>query len=271
MAIKDMLVYIDNDEACDSRLRAVASLCRSFQARISGLYFLRSIRIPSYPEVYLPESAIEILKSRVEEQRESAENIFRNALIKESFETEFHYSDDDMSQQMSRQSRYADLLVLAHQEFSDTGLNTDYEVNEMLLGAACPVLVMPKLQGSISLPPLRPLIAWDGSHQSARAVILALPILMLNAEVDIVSVSSDAAGLNKIAEHLERHGIKVDKYLLAGRNFDAASLILEQADRAGNDLIVMGAYGHSRFREEVLGGATKYMLKHAPVPLLFAH
>jgi nucleotide-binding universal stress UspA family protein len=121
------------------------------------------------------------------------------------------------------------------------------------------------------------LVAWDFSRAAARAVADAIPILEKKArEVRIVTVTNEKVldsrhSAEELAKTLSRHGINVilDKVDAAGR---AIGEVLEaHAASCGADILVMGAYGHSRFREFVLGGATKSLLSKPPIPVLFSH
>ena len=119
-------------------------------------------------------------------------------------------------------------------------------------------------------------VAWDGSRCAARALAEAMPLLASAAEVRLVSVLHDKPDLkpgtaNEALRHLKRHGIEAvaDEVDLAGRSIQQAlgGYIEEKAP----DLFVMGAFGHSRLREFILGGATEFILEDPPVPALLAH
>ncbi len=121
------------------------------------------------------------------------------------------------------------------------------------------------------------LIAWADTRQGARAVAEALPLIGQAEQVHIISVAEEAHGrmggaeaLADITAHLARHGIGAAATVLDTAG-SPGECLLEEADRISADLIVAGAYGHSRFREWVLGGVTEELLSNAPVPLLVAH
>ncbi len=121
------------------------------------------------------------------------------------------------------------------------------------------------------------LVGWVDSRQSARAVAEALPLLAQASRVRVVTVREEAHGrmggaevLADITAHLARHGVETTAEVLSAEGCPADSLLAE-ARRTSADLIVAGAYGHSRFREWILGGVTEELLRAAPVPLLVAH
>ena len=119
-------------------------------------------------------------------------------------------------------------------------------------------------------------VAWDFSRAAARAIADAIPILEKAKEVRIVTVTNEKVldtkhSAEELAKNLSRHGIVVvlDKEDAAGRPI--GEVLEAHAASCSADLLVMGAYGHSRLREFILGGATKSMLSKPPIPILFSH
>ena len=128
------------------------------------------------------------------------------------------------------------------------------------------------------MPPGRALLAWDGSREAARAVGDALPLLRLTQAVTVLVVGGHDASSETgaapgvgIAAHLSRHGIRAEVRNVTTSGMSVPDTILAQATDDGADLLVMGGYGHSRLREMMLGGTTRYMLHHATLPVLLAH
>jgi nucleotide-binding universal stress UspA family protein len=125
---------------------------------------------------------------------------------------------------------------------------------------------------------MRVLVAWDGGREAARAVNDALPILERATAVKALLINpSDASNGHRrepgadIALHLARHGVKVTAARTVARDISVADAILAEISDYGADLLVMGAYGHSRAREFMLGGVTRQMLTTMPVPVLMSH
>jgi nucleotide-binding universal stress UspA family protein len=124
----------------------------------------------------------------------------------------------------------------------------------------------------------RVLIAWDAGREAARAVSDALPLLK-RADTVEVAVFDPERGRREhgeqpgadVALYLTRHGVKVSVARQSGANFVVGAQILSRAADTGADLVVMGAYGHSRVRELVLGGVTRIMLESMTVPVLMSH
>jgi nucleotide-binding universal stress UspA family protein len=120
----------------------------------------------------------------------------------------------------------------------------------------------------------RVIVAWNASREAARAVADAMPILDGAREVEVFIASDndigDLPGAD-IAAHLARHGIDVTVYETPANNVSIGDALLNRASETGADMIVMGGYGRSRFREFVLGGVTRHMLQHMTVPVLMSH
>src|SRR5437763_17215486 len=121
----------------------------------------------------------------------------------------------------------------------------------------------------------RGLVCWDGSRNAARAVGDAMPFLRRSKTVEVLSIgeqpkSREILGAD-IAQHLARHGVKVEVKDIVAADMDAANTILSHAADISADFMVMGGYGHSRLREFVLGGVTRSILKTMTLPTLLSH
>ena len=146
----------------------------------------------------------------------------------------------------------------------------------VVLNSGRPVLVVPhagKAEGNFR----RPLVAWDGGLAASRAIAGALPLLAQAETTDVLVFDTgdqkDAHGEQPgadLALYLARHGVKVNviERRISG---DTGEALFSAAADLGSDLIVMGAYGHTRFREVVLGGVTRTVLESMTVPVLMAH
>jgi len=121
-------------------------------------------------------------------------------------------------------------------------------------------------------------VAWNGSRESVRAVNDAIPLLVDAKRVSVLALNpSDGGRIHgdlpsaDICLHLSRHGIRAEAQMLSARDIDAGDMLLSCVADDSADLLVMGAYGQPRFREMVLGGATRQILKQMTVPVLMSH
>ena len=180
---------------------------------------------------------------------------------------------DPPSPHLRRRARVSDICVMAAPPSTEPQQRE--LVVEMLFGAGVPLLLTPAKwpkAGEIH----KALVAWDGSRVAARAVRDSLPLLAEAKTVEIVSIVgekdiAEEASASDLEEHLTRHcNVAAANVLPAGVGGVAATL-LEHARRSDADLLVMGAYGHSRLREFILGGATRDMLAQIEIPTLMSH
>lgn len=177
------------------------------------------------------------------------------------------------------QARYSDLVVVGQDDPDEMAPAQRAMVAEYaVLNSANPVLIVP-YAGEFSGVPRRVLAAWDGSAEAARAVHGALPLLKQAEMVQIAvfnpQIGPDAHGEEPgadIAMFLARHGVKVEVSTQAtGGDIDIGNAILSHAADTNTDLLVMGAYGHARFRQMLLGGTTRTVLRSMTVPVLMSH
>jgi nucleotide-binding universal stress UspA family protein len=147
----------------------------------------------------------------------------------------------------------------------------------VLFDSGRPVLAIP-FAGKFTTIGKRVLVGWNASREASRAVHDALPLLA-KAESTTVFLANPKRGLGAhgdepgadIARHLARHGLKVDVAKAAADDVSDSTLLLNHASDMGADLLVMGAYGHSRLREFILGGVTRSLLREMTVPVLLSH
>ena len=176
------------------------------------------------------------------------------------------------SDRFVQQARVHDVTVLDTADTADTPQSTIIE--DVLFDSGRPVLVVPHHGGKPE--PRRIVVAWDGSARSARAVKDALPFLIGAETVVAVSVEGEkdlsrmAPGAD-LAVYLARYGIDCKLATLAASQRDVAARLRLFVAEEDIDMIVMGAFVHSRFRQALLGGVTQSLLEDAPVPLFMAH
>ena len=146
---------------------------------------------------------------------------------------------------------------------------------EVVLTSGKPILVIPYI-GAGKAMGKRVLVAWDASREAARAVADAMPMLEQADEVMVLAVNpgNGAHGAEPgadIALHLARHGIKAEAQHIEAHDISVADVLLSRVADLSVDLIVMGAYGHSRLREIILGGVTRQVFEQMTVPVLMTH
>ncbi len=174
-------------------------------------------------------------------------------------------------------ARHADIAVLGGLDLVSPSPRFTATFSALLLDAGRPVLVVPPT-AKLLVPPRRVVLAWQPRREPSRAIHDALPLLPRDARVDVLVIDPEVGAFAHgqqpgadIAAHLARHGLQVQVVSLprAGRSTGAA--IVDHAAQQRADLVVMGGYGHSRWRQQVLGGTTRTVLEQATMPVLFSH
>lgn len=173
--------------------------------------------------------------------------------------------------------RYSDLIVASQPYGPDSTMLQVSILEAALFGTGAPVLVVPRTDREFTQPFDRLMVAWNESAESLEAVRKALPVLVGADRAEIVMVDppshsperSDPGGA--ICIMLARHGVKSEVSVLAKTMPHVSEVLNRHAQDHSCDLIVMGAYGHSRFREAIMGGATRDMLETTQVPVMMAH
>jgi nucleotide-binding universal stress UspA family protein len=170
------------------------------------------------------------------------------------------------------QGRLHDLAIVdSPAEYFDIGRAL---VEELLFHTGRPVIVVPA--GFTAFKAKRILVAWDGTARAARALNDAMPLLTSAEYVELASVLKEK-DLSKLvpgaeaAPHLSRHGIDATVANVDAANGDAGKALRNRATLVGADMIVMGAFAHSRWRQMVLGGVTDSMLSSSEIPVFMSH
>lgn len=182
----------------------------------------------------------------------------------------------DIGRHVAARARFTDLVVLPKPYGSNHGVELEPVIEGAMFEGQTPVLVVPDDVTPASAPK-RIVIGWNESNEALRAVRAALPLLIEADVVHIVVIDPPQHGPNRsdpgglLSQYLARHGVKVEIDVLSKTMPRVSDILLRHVTDVNGDLIVMGAYGHSRFREAILGGATRNMLEMANVPVFMAH
>ena len=183
-----------------------------------------------------------------------------------------------MARLLAERARFADLLLLGQSDSENPPTLSAFSLPEkVVVEAGTPILVVPP-RGAFDDIGRHVLVTWDGSREAARAVRDALPLLKTAKRVSLLAVdparqghihpTADAAGA---AAHLARHGVRTEPTELPSGERSITTVLLAHLAALGADLLVMGAYGHPRLSEFMLGGTTQDLLETAPIPILTSH
>lgn len=281
MSYKTILVHVDSDRHAGKRIDIAARIACAEEAHLIGAapsgvsrFIYQSRFIYEGGSANGLDNHIEELRRRAASALAGFEDIARRAGVR-SYEA--RQVDDEAGSGVSLQARYCDLVVIGQTDRDEPSAGTLADFPEfVVMNAGRPVLIVP-YAGSFETVSRRALIAWDASTSATRAVTAALPLLKRAENVDVVVFNADkrpeAHGEQPGADiglYLARHGVKVN-VVRQKTDIDVGNALLSIATDLGSDLMVMGGYGHSRFREILLGGVTRTVLESMTVPVLMSH
>ena len=280
MDYKTILVHMDRSPRRSERLAIGLRLAEAFNAHLVGLYALSSLRIPSYALSASAEALLEAADQDRNRSLEEAKAAFESACQRAlGVAAEWRSSDEDALEAVLVSARYSDLVIIGqHDPYADQDSGTQQRfVEELAVTANRPLLLVP-YAGHFTNSFKKVLIAWNASRQAQRAVNAALPLLQRAEEVRVAVFDPEKRDADHgevpgadLALHLARHSVKALVTEQGSPNGDVGCGILSRAADFGSELIVMGAYSHSRARERILGGATRTLLDSMTVPVLMSH
>ncbi|MEO6300058.1 MAG: universal stress protein [Paracoccaceae bacterium] len=234
---------------------------------------------------YMGSGAIltEMSLERAEDDAKAAEVAARSALTEQSpavrwtLEAAVAHSGG-ITSLIAHAASFADLVVQTLPYGKDQGYHAEAAVEAALFQGHAPVLVVPtKGEFGHLANPRRIILAWNQSAEALTAAKHALPLLCAAEMVDVTIVDPPSRGTERsdpggmLCQFLVRHGVKAEVTVLSRSLPEVADVLAQHALDRDADMLVMGAYGHSRLREAVLGGATRAILERSKIPVLLAH
>jgi nucleotide-binding universal stress UspA family protein len=279
MSYKSIVVQLDMSARAHPRLEYAVRLAKQFDAHLTGVF---SAFTPDPRSFYVMAGAAgyyeEHRKTR-QERYGALERIFHAELLRAGVTGQWVDCSDCAAEAIAGYVRYADLVVAGQDDPDDPeSFIADHFAETLVMTAGRPVLFIPFI-GVFPALGANIMVAWNGSRESARAVQDAMPLLQRAEKVTVVRLneSKGEPGANRIpgadiALLLARHGVTAQVAAVDGVNdIPMGHMLKLSASDLGADLVVMGAYGHARWLELVMGGATRAMLESMPVPVLMSH
>lgn len=269
--MKSILLHIHDDHGQAERLAVALDLARVHQAHITCVQvtpFNSYVVGDPFGGLFASLQLLETLQGRDEKERERIEQF----LMAEGVSWDWQHVDGEAAHAVVSCGRLADLLILSRQDKGREGKSRPLPiVADVALHARAPVLIVPPGTTSFNAGPV--VIAWNGSIEAAHSLRLTLSFLRLATEIHIVTVPSDDGDVSPTdaSRYLALHGICSQLHEWPQKGRTIAHALLDAARELAASSLVMGAYGHSRLRETVLGGVTRDLLSETSIPLLLAH
>jgi nucleotide-binding universal stress UspA family protein len=282
MALKDILVHLDATPRSAMRLDVAARLAVQHGAHLTGVYV---IDIPSANYFYgaampfvpaNPEDIVDAMRVEATAAAAPVEQAFRDRLSRDAIAGEWRLVEGNPPVTVALHARYADLVVVG-QPNPDEPQDSDAVTMTTVMTSGRPVLAIP-FAGEFSVVGERVLVAWNASREAARALNDAMPLILGAKTVTVLAINPKRGVVGHgdvpaadISLHLARHGVKAEAAHTVARDIADGEALLSYAADLGVDLIVAGAYGHSRARELVFGGVTRTLLTEMTAPVLLSH
>jgi len=288
MAYNTILVAVDGLEGSACAVETAFDLASRFASHLTALHVRPDPKdtIPLLGEgmsVAMIEDMVRIAEDESQDRSQRARKKFDSCVSELGFTLsdtpgavppsaawhEERGREDDVA---ARFGRLSDLIV-ACRPGNDADVSQTLTLNSALFDTGRPVLVVPP-QDSVRKIGRRIVVSWNGSAQAARAIGMAMPLLREAEDIMVFTVGMDVADHDPaldLASYLAWHGLKCSTRTLPGKRSIVGADLLEEAHGFDADLLVMGAYTHSRMRQLILGGVTRHVLESAQLPLFMAH
>ena len=278
MQCHDILIVIENAAAVPQRLAPAAAIATRCGARLTGFFASGFPVTAAYGDVSGWEQLVDAYLEAQRREAAAAGAAFRQALTKDKLAGDWIFRESDETGSAIAEAALYDLVVVG-QPNPDAGLTgaIGLRPEEIVLSCGRPVLVVP-YAGEFLDVGREILVAWNGSRESARALHDAMFLLPEAESVTLIEIdppapgaAAPAASAAQVAAALTRRGIAAKAQTETAGDIGVSDLLLSRAADLGADLLVMGAYGHSRMREFVLGGVSRDIFRHMTVPVLMSH
>lgn len=281
MAYKSILTIVTGGDTLAATLAGAARIARAHDAHLDILILGVDHTQPTYSMLGGGEVFVQPALDRAANAARAAEKQVNAALATEApglrVATEtavLHLAS--LVDVVTQRARFADLVVLPRPYGPTHGIEAEVILESALFQAQAPVLVLPETHNGPETPQSI-VIAWNQSPEALAAVRRAMPLLLAAEQVDIAVIDPPAHGPERsdpgglLCQMLVRLGVRAQISVLAKTQARIADILAQHCQDRNADLMVMGAYGHSRLREAILGGATRHVLQDATLPVLMAH
>jgi len=278
MSEKTVVVCMNEIERTDQMLSAIKALAVKQPSHFVALYVVPAIQVYPSAGMQLSTQVYDGFQKYYLEHAKEVKDKFEKLLASEGLNGEWRQvkaTGTVIADVVVEHGRMSDLLVVPQSRNDDgSGIETGF-AEEVVMGCGRPVLVIPTY-GDFTNFGSSVLIAWNGGREATRAVFDAMPFLKKAEKVDVTWLNPEKDdGMDlpgaEIATVLARHEVEVLVEAIPTGGLAAGEALLSHASDIGADMLVMGAYGHSRLREFVFGGATRTILESMTVPVLMSH
>lgn len=273
MPIRNILVAFNGSDSSVSALHYAAALAKKNDAHVTALLAHSKHEVVASGGAFVPPKAREIIKAANAEIIDGIEAHFTSLKVELDLGDRLHFLREAgrVDAVLSECARSFDLLIVGQQFRQVTDEHVMIHPDRIALMSGRPVLMVPDGYDAKAVHS-HAAVAWDGGRAVARALSDALQLLESQGKVSILTVGDHASGrpLSEVTDHLSRHGIDACHQALT-LDHNVGTTLLTYCAEQDPCLLVMGAYEHSKFREDFLGGVTASVMRDITIPVLLSH
>lgn len=278
MAIKTLLVCLTSEADSDSLMTTACGIARQHGAHLIGLHTIEAMTVYPGIAMHIPDSVFESFNASQMEQSNAIKAIFDRHTQTEDFVSEWRLlktKSASASDRIIDSARSADLVVMPNEDPDNERIDQRHMQETVIRNSGRPVLIIPHdfvaetVGESI-------LVGWNDTREAARAAHDALTLTHDGSRAHILRVHgeddrlSHDATLTELATSFARHGVETSVGHKAWQHHGVAQIMEQEAFERGCDVIAVGAFGHSRAYDVILGAATRELLRHSKRPVLFS-
>ena len=279
MAIKDLLVAYDGNDASQKAVQLAVQMSLKYDAAITGVHIFRTETYESHIRRWIPDDVLERMKDAELGVEHTIESAFRAQIAEAGYKGEPQWitAQGHSNILLPRFARYFDLMLIGQFTSAWGNERRTVQPEELVTRAGKPVIVVPK---GLEVRPFKEeaVVSWDGSRSAARALSDAMQILETKKRLDVVTVDADGETGTAtmppeidIIAHLGRHGINAKAVRLSTTGKSVGQSVLDYCSETAPDMLVMGAFGRGKLGDMLFGGVTRYVLQNMTVPVLISH
>jgi nucleotide-binding universal stress UspA family protein len=276
MSYSSLMVHLDLYHSNNARLQVAGDLAEQFDAKLIGIASCQP-QPTIYADGSFAQSLVEKLQAEAEEKLAALQQQFKAAVHNRSKDIEWRSAFAAPADYVAREARAADLIITGNDQ---GGGLTDplwrLDPSELVMKLGRPVLIVPPDVNRISLA--RVVVGWKETREARRAIVDALPLLQKAKEVVVVEIiesDDERSAANRrvadVAAWLGRHDVVAAGHRVPKLDGNASEQLVNQANEIGADLIVAGAYGHTRLREWIFGGVTSDLMRQPKHGAFLSH
>jgi nucleotide-binding universal stress UspA family protein len=275
MTIKNILVAYNGSQASNNALILAQYMMDKYDAHLTGILTFGPSQITGALAPWMSKELEAAIFSNEQLKKQEIRADFNARITPEHADrVSFITAKGDADASLLEEARVYDLVVIGQYDAKFDTRHLTAHPDTIALHSGRPVLIVPK-EFDVARINEHAVLAWDGGRSAARAIGDALDVIETKSKVTVVTIGDgeapDTNRIDRIVRHLETHGVHPGVRIIPRSRKSIANVLLEEVEAQGAGLLIMGAYEHSKFSEDLWGGVTNKVLKNIKVPVLMSH